>query len=67
MAGYDTDPIGALGVALRRALDAAPDATWNDLLAAAPLDPSTREALRQGDVAALDALATRLNEDRALR
>jgi hypothetical protein len=61
---YDADPIGALTVALRIVL-AMPDATWPELLAAAPLADSRRAALLVGEEGALDRLASELNELRS--
>lgn len=60
---YDADPIAALTVALRIAID-LPGADWATVIAAAPLDEDRRARLRAGDVAALDALAAELNERR---
>lgn len=65
LATYDADPVAALTVALRRVLD-RPGAAWPDLLAASGLPDDTVEALRTGRPAALDDLATTLNELRTL-
>ncbi len=62
---YDADPIGALTTALRRVLQ-MPDATWAELLAAAPIDAGRRQLLLSGDQASLDRLAAELNERRCL-
>ena len=62
---YDADPIGALTTALRRVLR-MPDATWPELLAAAPIDAGRRQLLLSGDQASLDRLAAELNERRGL-
>ncbi len=60
---YDSDPIGALTVALRVALD-RPGDDWHALLAAAPLPTTRRERLRALEQTALDELAAELNEAR---
>jgi hypothetical protein len=65
LADYDDDPLGALTTALRSALQMR-DATWAELLAAAPLDAGRRQLLLSGDEAALDRLAAELNERRSL-
>ena len=62
---FDDDPVGALTIALRRVLG-RPDATWLELLEAAPLSPDRRQALAATDQDALDALARDLNELRTL-
>lgn len=62
---YDCDPIVALRTALRIVLD-LPDAGWDDLLAAAPLDTGRRQALMRGDESTLHELAAELNECRTL-
>ena len=62
---FDADPIGALTTALRKVLQMR-DATWAELLAAAPLDAGRRELLLSGDEASLDRLAAELNERRSL-
>jgi hypothetical protein len=54
---YDADPVAALTVALRVALD-RPDASYPDLIADLP----EREALAENDSSAMDRLATTLNE-----
>ncbi|MDP9463920.1 MAG: hypothetical protein M3P52_04790 [Actinomycetota bacterium] len=43
-----------------------PDATWAQLLAAAPFDTGRRRLLLSADQAGLDQLATELNERRCL-
>jgi hypothetical protein len=43
-----------------------PDATWAELLAAAPLDEIRRQSLMSSDEASLDQLAAELNERRSL-
>jgi hypothetical protein len=65
IADYDADPIAALTTALRRVLRMG-DATWAELLAAAPLDASRRQLLLSCDEASLDRLAAELNERRSL-
>lgn len=65
LAEYDADPIGALTRALRRVVR-MPDATWAELLAAAPIDAGRRQLLLSGDEASLDRLAAELNERRRL-
>lgn len=65
MASFDIDPCAALTVALARLLD-LPGATWEQLLAAAPLTAERRTALAAGDQRALDHLAAELNENRTL-
>ena len=65
LADYDADPIGALRTALRRVLR-MPDATWAELLAAAPIDAGRRQLLLSGDQTSLDRLAAELNERRRL-
>jgi hypothetical protein len=60
---YDNDPIAALSTALRITLD-MPDATWAQLVAAAPIDDARRRLLNNADEASLDALAAELNERR---
>ena len=65
LADYDADPIGALMRALRIVLR-MPDATWADLLAAAPIDAGRRQLLLSGDQASLDRLASELNERRGV-
>ena len=62
---FDDDPVGALTVALRRVLG-RPEASWLELLEAAPLSPERRRALAAADEDALDALARELNELRTL-
>ena len=63
---YDADPVGALTVALAKAIDAPAGATWPELLFSAALSESRRAALINGETAALDALAVELNEARQL-
>jgi hypothetical protein len=65
LATYDADPIGALTAALGKFLR-MPDATWLELLAAAPIDADRRQLLLSGDQASLDRLAAELNERRRL-
>jgi hypothetical protein len=65
LAGYDNDPIAALTTALRLVLG-MPDASWLELLAAAPIDAARRELLLVADQTALDQLAAELNERRTL-
>lgn len=65
LAGYDADPIAALTAALQLSLD-MPDATWAQLLAAAPFDDGRRQRLRSGDPVSLDRLVAELNERRGL-
>ena len=62
---YDADPIGALTAALRKVMH-MPDATWAELLDAAPIDASRRQLLLSADEASLDQLAAELNERRSL-
>ena len=62
---YDDDPVGALTIALRRVL-AQPEATWLELLDAAPVSAERRRALAAHDQDALDTLARELNELRTL-
>lgn len=62
---FDGDPVGALTVALRHALD-APHATWTDLLEMRAIEPVRADLLRIGDVAALDQLFVDLNELRTI-
>jgi hypothetical protein len=62
---YDTNPVGALTVALSKVL-VAPSATWEQLLELAPLDAGRRRALLARDQPALDSLARELNELRTL-
>lgn len=65
MASYDHDAQAALTVALSRVLD-LPDATWEELLLAAPFAEARRRALADGDQQALDLLVAELNEMRTL-
>lgn len=65
LAGYDDDPIEALTIALRIVLE-SPSASWSGLVTEAPLSSERRAALLRADQAALDALATELNELRTL-
>lgn len=62
---YDTDPVAALTVALRRVLG-RPGASWPDLLAATGWDTERLVPLLAGELDALDGLATALNELRTL-
>lgn len=62
---FDDDPVGALTIALRRVLG-RPEATWLELLEAAPVSHERRQALAAADQDALDALARELNELRTL-
>ena len=64
LADYDADPIGALTAAMRIVLD-LPEATWPELLAAAPIDAARRERLLAGEESSLDQLAGELNEFRS--
>ena len=63
LADYDADPVGALTVALRIALD-LPGASWEQLVAAAPIDADRRTRLMESDEPSLDTLAAELNERR---
>ena len=65
LAGYDSDPIAALTAALRISLD-MPEATWSQLIAAAPLTDVRRRLLSGADQVSLDGLAAELNECRGL-
>jgi hypothetical protein len=65
LADYDADPIVAVTRALRRVLR-MPDATWVELLDAAPIDAGRRQLLLSGDQASLDRLVAELNERRRL-
>jgi hypothetical protein len=62
---YDDDPIAALTTALRIALDAA-GAGWDELIADPRIDTRRADALRSGDVVALDGLFAELNELRTI-
>ena len=62
---YDADPIGALTAALRVVLD-EPNGEWKSLLVAAKLSDPQRVRLQAGEQAALDELASELNEARGL-
>lgn len=62
---YDANPVGALTTALRVILH-MPDASWAELLKAAPIDAGRRELLLSDDQASLDDLAAELNERRSL-
>lgn len=57
----DFDPIGALAIALGKVLG-RPHARFETLVALAPVDPVWRSALIAGHAAALDRLASHLNE-----
>lgn len=61
MNSVDADPFDALTRAMRRALG-RPHATFETLVAMAPIDPIWRDGLVSGHAAALDRLATHLNE-----
>jgi hypothetical protein len=63
MADYDADPIGALSAAMRIVLD-MPDATWEMLVAAAPIDSYRKQRLLSGDESSMDRMAAELNEHR---
>lgn len=65
LADYDGDPVAALTTALRIVVD-MPEATWAQLLAAAPIDDGRRQRLHSADQASLDQLAAELNERRFL-
>lgn len=65
LGGYDTDPVGALTVALRVVL-VRPGASFDELLAVADLPLERRSALAARDLDALDDLARELNELRGL-
>ncbi|HUC33247.1 MAG TPA: hypothetical protein VMS14_07570 [Ilumatobacteraceae bacterium] len=65
LASYDSDPVGALTVALRTLLDRPGDG-WASLLAASGLSAERVALLRTGNQAALDELAAELNELRTL-
>ena len=62
---FDDDPVAALTIALQRVLG-RPEASWLELLEAAPMSPGRRLALAAADQDALDALARELNELRTL-
>jgi len=64
-AGFDTDPVGTLTIALRIALD-APGAAWSELLADPAIDDDRAAALLRAEVPALDALFAELNELRSI-
>ncbi|HEY0518417.1 MAG TPA: hypothetical protein VGC84_02900 [Ilumatobacteraceae bacterium] len=66
MAEYDNDPVAALSSALRIVLD-MPNATWDELLAAAPIESQQRRRLASSDLTTLDRLAADLNEFRSFR
>jgi hypothetical protein len=61
----DSDPEAALTEALRVVLG-RPDASWPQLVAAAPLTDEERHRLLDDEVAARDALTARLVEQRTL-
>ncbi len=65
LSDYDHDPVAALRRALALVLD-LPDASWPQLLKAAPFTCARRIRLQVADQAALDELAAELNELRAL-
>jgi len=62
---YDDDPVGALTVAMRIALD-APDLDWTALVKAANFTCAKRIRLQAGEAATLDELARELNETRTV-
>ena len=62
---YDSDPVAALTVALRRVLD-HPQAEFADLVADAPIDDERRAELLRHNTDALDGLLRELNELRTL-
>jgi hypothetical protein len=62
---YDSDPVGALTVALRIVLR-LPQAGWDELVGATGLGADRRRALVAGETAALDELLAELNERRDL-
>ena len=62
---YDSDPVAALTVALRRVLD-RPQADFANLVAGAPIDDDRRAPLLRHDADALDGLLRELNELRTL-
>jgi hypothetical protein len=64
MTDYDADPIGALAAAMRIVLD-MPDATWEMLVTAAPIDAYRKQRLLSGDESSMDRIAAELNEHRA--
>jgi hypothetical protein len=66
LAEYDNDPVAALSSALRIVLD-MPNATWDELLAAAPIESQQRRRLASSDLTTLDRLAADLNEFRSFR
>lgn len=63
--GYDTDPVAALTTALRVALD-RPDLDWTALVKLAGFSCARRIRLQGNDPAALDELASELNELRVV-
>lgn len=65
LASYDADARTALTAALARVLD-LPNASWAQLLDAAPFTETRRAALAAGDQRELDRLAAELNEMRTL-
>lgn len=65
MQSYDTNPVAALEHALRTVLG-RPHANFPTLVRLAPTLASEAEVLIRHDIAALDRLARRLNEDRTL-
>ena len=62
---YDSDPVGALTVALR-IVSRRPDAQWAELLDGCSLSDARRAALAVLEQDALDDLLTELNEERRL-
>lgn len=65
MTRYDSDPVGAVESALQHLYD-LPATPFAELVAHAPLTDERRRSLLRHDLDALDALATELNENRAL-
>ncbi len=65
MTDYDHDPVAALTVALRTALD-EPTLDWTALVKIAGFDCARRIRLQAGETAALDELLVELNEQRAI-
>jgi hypothetical protein len=66
MAGYDTDPVGALTAALQVTLE-RPDLEWTALVKLAGFGCARRIRLQAGETAALDELLVELNEARSVR
>jgi hypothetical protein len=63
MSSIDDDPYAALCDSLRKVLG-RPHATFETLVALAPIDPAWRSGAVAGHAAALDRLAALLNETR---